>query len=155
MAVAQRAIAPFGAARRSPPQGGTKGTGSEATCSKVRDECILLPRMGHSSGVPSFLHLTQRDDTLFHNVYWCTFVVHLLHSEAKLQLVPLMGHSNLLRKFGTRAASTSVSNGFPSLGAPLRSATGAMTQCNDSNVYWHPIVLNTLLKISYYIYVKI
>ena len=41
------------------------------------------------------------------------------------------------------------------IGDPLRSATGAMTQCDDSNVYWHPIVLNTLLKISSYIYVKI
>ena len=80
------------------------------TSTKVRDECILLPRMGHS---------------------------------------------NLLPKFGTRAAVTSVSSGVPSLGAPLRSATGAMTQCDDSNVYWHPIVLNTLLKISSYIYVKI
>ena len=77
------------------------------------------------------------------------------HSEAKLQLVPPRGHSNLRSKFGTRAVATSVSSGVPSLGAPLRSATGAMTQCDDSNVYWHPIVLNTLLKISSYIYVKI
>ena len=84
---------------------------------------------------------------------WCTFIVHLPHSEAKLQLETF--GSNLLCKFVTRSAATSVSNGFPSLGAPLRSATGAMTQCNDSNVYWHPIVLNTLLKISYSIYDEI
>ena len=113
------------------------------TSTKVRDECILLPRMGHSnllrkfgtrvavtsvsSGVPSFdaaCHSTStkvRDDTLYSNVYWCTFIVHLPHSEAKLQLVPLMGHSNLLCKFGTRSAATRVSSG-----APLRSTTLVM-----------------------------
>ena len=71
----QRAIAPFGihyrvmytstktfssAARRSPPQGGTKGTGSEATCSKVRDECILTSNLFTDGETRTLTHTSTR-----------------------------------------------------------------------------------------------